>query len=195
MTLVIPPGFAQVSWLFSLEGDNEMMVTTCGMDVSAFDGDFTEAAEAFSAAFLGAFTAGERADSYTYRGVVARIGQDGGPPVIAEVTGNSVGTLDVGPPPQNVAVLVRKSTGIGGRRGRGRMFLPPFCVGEEGIGANGVLEGSTRTTIQTNVSAWFAGLAPVLLHDSSPLPVPDPTPITAFVVDLTVATQRRRLRR
>lgn len=195
MTLVIPPGFAQASWLFSLEGDNEMMATTCGVDVGGFAGDFQAAAEAYSDAFVTAFSAAERADAYTYRGVVLRVGQDGGPPVIAEFTANSPGTLAVGPPPQNVAVLVRKSTGLGGRRGRGRMFLPPFCVGEEGIAANGILDGTTRSTLQTNVDAWFDGLAAVLLHDSQPTPVPAPTPITGFTVDLTVATQRRRLRR
>jgi hypothetical protein len=75
------------------------------------------------------------------------------------------------------------------------MFLPPFCIGEDGIEANGVLGGSTRSTIQSGVDEWFSELEPLLLHDSAPTPVPAPTSITAFNVDLVVATQRRRLRR
>lgn len=195
MALVIPPGFAQVAWRFALAGDNEVMVTTCGMDVSGFLGDWQAAADAFRDAFITPFSAAERSTAYTFLGVVARIGQDGGPPVIAESPANIPGTLANDPPPQNVAVLVRKSTTLGGRRGRGRMYLPPFGIGEAGVAANGVYISPTRENLQANIDAWFDGLAPVLLHDSEPTPVPDPTPITAFTVDMTVATQRRRLRR
>lgn len=195
MTLVIPVGFSQASWLFSLEGDNEMMATTCGVANSAVGGDWAAMAEDLSDAFLAGFPAADIADSYTYRGVVLRVGQDGGPPVIAEFTANVPGTNTNPAPTQNVAVLVRKSTGLGGRRGRGRMFLPAFCLGEDGVAANGVLEGGTRASIQSSVDTWMGALTPFLLHDSAPTPVPEPTPVTSFTVDLTVATQRRRLRR
>jgi len=72
-----------------------------------------------------------------------RIAPDVSDPVIATAPVNSVGTL--GPTSVSFAAsLVNVRTGGGGRRGRGRMFLPP--PGEAQI-TNSVMDSGTQTAI------------------------------------------------
>lgn len=78
------------------------------------------------------------------------------------------------------------------------MFMPGLA--ETDVQNNGVLENIARTEWQDSMNALRAAFGggtppvwqPVLLHGPPPLA---PTPITQFVVDAVVATQRRRLRR
>jgi hypothetical protein len=107
--------------------------------------------------------------------------------------------------PPNVAVLIKKRTALGGRRGRGRMYFPWF-LGE----GDADERGSISAAVQANLSAACenfrlaiaaaSGAVPgtpmVLLHSTAPLgPAVAPTPVIALVVDPLVATQRRRLGR
>ena len=110
----------------------------------------------------------------------------------------------VGPPP-NVAVLVHKRTARGGRRGRGRMYIP-WALATTDITEAGIITGTTVSGWQTAVDAWAASLAAgagplVILHRSSlpgttkPTVAGPPNPVTSLTVDTLVATQRRRLGR
>lgn len=93
------------------------------------------------------------------------------------------------------AVLIRKSTALGGRRGRGRFFLPG--VPESVISAGGTYGGTYVTDTQGRATALLVALTAnnvpmVLLHgDSSTVP----TPVTALAVQPVLGTQRRRQRR
>ena len=107
-----------------------------------------------------------------------------------DIAGTSV-TLESMP---NCAYLVHKSTLLGGRHGRGRLYWPGPVLsevdndGEVGTDArNGVTEGweDIRVAMDT------AGFPLMLLHATSS---PSPTEISSFSCDNYLATQRRRLR-
>jgi hypothetical protein len=96
--------------------------------------------------------------------------------------------------PAQVAVLCKKNTNLGGRQGRGRMYIPG--LDETTVGENGSIAPGTVVLWQTEVDAFEAALGPatdgmVLLHGNSL----SPTEVTSLVIDGRVATQRRRLRR
>lgn len=151
-------------------------------------------------AMLGATNFQSRLDSnVTMRSCTVRLGQDGGEPLVGVDTGTQPGLLSSASPPANVAVLCHKRTAVGGRRNRGRLFLPWFVI-ETNVAEDGVIDGSTVSAIQTALNNWrttlvTASLPPVVLHSVGLTTPGAPTPITSFQVDALVATQRRRLGR
>lgn len=93
-----------------------------------------------------------------------------------------------------VSMLIRKSTALGGRKNRGRVYIP--AIPEEFIDVGGVLDTTVVSTFQGVWDAWAAdlavgGLEACVEHSDGSTP----TPITAFTVMGVVATQRRRQRR
>jgi len=102
-------------------------------------------------------------------------------------------------PPPNCAALVKKITGLGGRKQRGRAYLPGCSRPGNSLTTAGTFDASDAEAIGDAVFAFLADLAStpsgteadgVLLHsDSTP-----PTPITATICEPKLATQRRRLR-
>lgn len=112
----------------------------------------------------------------------------------------------------NSAYLITKATAIGGRRGKGRMFIPG--ASETVVDLAGALSGAFRDTLQDLVDDFRAQLIlndiPMfLLHgpatewvlvDGQPRrvpvagPVPDPNEVLGLTVAASVGTQRRRLR-
>lgn len=103
--------------------------------------------------------------------------------------------------PPNVALLVKKGTGLAGRANRGRMYVP--WVGIEGsVDEAGNILAAAVTNFQTSFTAFLNGLAArandsdmVLLHTYEiPAPAPTETVVTSLTVDPRIATQRRRLR-
>lgn len=190
MALEIPSGFGQLAYRFGLASDPEVMITTIGVDVGADpQGQVDDKADAFAAAVPAASLAG----GYSFLGCVLRVGTGTTETVIVEAPRNVVGTAAAVSLPNNCAYLVRKTTGRAGRRGRGRMYLPPYIVAEADIDSNGMLSGPTLTALQAIVDDAFAGSDFVLLHDSEPASIA-PDPILTLVVDRQIATQRRRMR-
>lgn len=113
------------------------------------------------------------------------------------VLGNSGG--DASAP--SIALLVNKLTATGGRRGRGRMFVPGLA--ESSVGNGGFLATGKQTSLQTAWDQFFAamttGTRPLyLLHRHDPVqgqtPVA-PTIMTSLQVASLCATQRQRMRR
>ncbi len=109
-----------------------------------------------------------------------------GSPKVGTVTGD-------GMTPQ-VAYLIKKLTALGGRRNRGRMYLPG--ANESKVDGQGNVSSSFVTSLQT-AADWFftdlgtADIGLVILHaDSS-----TPTDVTGLTAQAKVATQRRRLKR
>jgi hypothetical protein len=193
VSLVIPPGFAQALYIFGLLNDPQDMVCTVGVDMDALDSDPNVAAAEVSSWFTAGFPAAAINEAYTFKGTKLLIGQDGGPPVIGEAPTGYEGTAGQGSMTQNVAILVKKTTSLGGRSGRGRMYLPPFMVEEVEMTPQGTFGSGLLAAVQARVSDWFFAGTYVLLHDEES-PTVTPTPITGFIVDDRVATQRRRLR-
>jgi hypothetical protein len=111
------------------------------------------------------------------------------------------------------ALLVQKNTVLGGRRGRGRMYLPG--LDESVVLEGGVVESSYLTAMQAALDAFYDDLgssALTLALEHGPettwvlvggqprrVPVagavPDPTDITSLVLTSRIGTQRRRNRR
>lgn len=203
MPLVIPPGYLHAVYVFDLTGDNEAMVTTCGHEIDSSSGasgadSADDLFNSFGANILPGLT-----DQLYLDHVTTYVGQDGAPPLIYESSQARVqgGATSVGLP-QNNAYLVRKRTDLSGRRGRGRFYVPGVVEG--GVDHLGNLSGPLQTDRQTEWTAWYDDLTalvagrlypPVVLHRSEGIgEEPLPTPITQFIVDGRIATQRRRLR-
>jgi hypothetical protein len=91
---------------------------------------------------------------------------------------------------------VRKSTNLGGRKNRGRWYIPWYCA-ESDLNELGVMGSGTVAAIQSAMNVLRGGLNAsgvplVVLHQTS-LAVPGI--VGSLTTDSLVATQRRRLGR
>lgn len=204
--LVIPQGHAQVMFRFELAGDPEPMGFTMG--VASDDGDtaadVVAVVDAVEFAWKSTFanTGAQLLAAYTYRGVVATCnGSDAGifPHEVVRSTG---GTGSGTPPPQNCGVLVKKRTLFGGKRNRGRLYMPPINLDEGTVGPSGDLTSAYTTGQQTGWDTFHTSFTGglqriVILHrqETGDPPPPAPTTVTGFTVQTKIGTQRRRLRR
>lgn len=193
MAEIIPTGFAQVNLLYAGSSLPRGAQVTFGV-IATGTPDPVDLANDVKDAYVAA-------NMYTAlpnTRALVRINVTMGP----RPTG-AIGTIGVNIPGTDsdtantpaVAVLVKKSTGVGGRKNSGRLYLPG--VSENEIGPSGVLSSSTMSSIQGQVTDFLSELAirsigMTLLHSVAGA---TPTPITQLVVDSIVATQRRRQRR
>lgn len=95
--------------------------------------------------------------------------------------------------PVNTAYLLHKSTDLGGRKGRGRMYLPGVL--EADVSSFGNITAGIVTAINVDAAALLSGLTTelvpmVLLHSDATAP----TLVTGLQCDGIAATQRRRMR-
>jgi hypothetical protein len=194
---VIPPGFGQAVIHMSVVGSPREMLMTFGFEpVSTDPGAHAFEIHTALTAAGRPMTSASIATGYSYRGVsVTEMSLTG--PVIGNFEANVVGSAATPPPPSNCAVLVRKRTTEGGRRNRGRMFIPPFQVSEGGVDQAGVIQAATVTAIATSWNAFWnalttAALPQFLLHSEGPF---TPTAIVGYEYQALLATQRRRMRR
>lgn len=195
---VIPAGHADVSVQLRLAGLNRPSFITFGMSTPFTEPDLLAefvAAKVNNTSSLKAILS----SSASIADVTVRLSLDGGEPLVGSATVNSPGIGNTASPPPNVAVLVHKRTARGGRRGRGRIFLP-WCVHESNIDAAGILNTDGITFTQTAMNAMLTGLADegnamVLLHSTGATTPGDPNEVTSLVVQNLVASQRRRLGR
>lgn len=198
MSGVLPPGFVDFSLLIDRAGDDRPYVVTwaAAIDTPPFDQSDCDVC----AAEIGAAgqVRSQLGTSETLRELRVRVGSDGlGPTFISPI--NVAGTSSTQRLPQNVAAILQKNTGLGGRRNRGRMFWP--SINEGNVDQVGVLTAGQiidlntlatffRSSISEDATNNTAGM--VLLHS---LPPSDPTPVTSMQCSPRVGTQRRRLRR
>ena len=190
--MIIPVGYAQVTHIFSSGFLPYGAVTTYGIgDIGLFP-DLNALASDLYDAFQD-HVMGNLSSSVNHDTCRVKAGPNETGPV-GEFTGVEVGGAGGTFASPNLAYLVEKHTALGGRKGRGRMFLPG--VTEGGIGGSGDLDLTVLGDFTTNLANWLdalggVGVEPVVLHSDETAP----TPITAFVIDPKVATQRNRLRR
>lgn len=204
--LEIPAGFAQMSIPMLHTGMAREAVVTFGIEYETGAGTLSSICDfVFQQWFE---TLGATVDSEVLQGPArGRFGVAGDVPIAAEGvnTGNSV-SVDQRPPAQ-VAVLIRKLTNRGGRRGRGRMYVP-WAVNEASVNEVGGISTGTvsdfqdaadELLVQLGTASGEDGPCPMfLLHVQSTEQVTPPgTPslVNGLVVDSLVATQRRRLGR
>lgn len=207
VALVIPPGYGLATWHFKHTAAVRPWVVTCGVDLSDAAGNFTAAATQLSAAITQATTIIDSLDtSQVYTHFTLKVGADGGTGPLIEVTRGDVGADAKDTPPMNLAILVRKTTAFGGRRGRGRMYWAGLLA-EAGVDELGIITSSVVTSLQTRFTNVYNHMVngiggspisspPVILHDSTGAGTePAPYPVTSFAVQALCGTQRRRMRR
>ncbi len=198
MSGLLPPGYVDFSLLIDRSGDDRPYVVTfaASIDTPPFDqADLDAVAGAIAAAGQ---VRSQLSTSETLREIRARVGSDGTPPTFISPIGVA-GTSSTQRLPQNCAAIVAKTTGLGGRRNRGRFFWP--SVNEANVDPVGVLTAGTITDMNTLASFIFGTICsdptyntgqPVVLHSEPPS---TPTFVTSWQTQPRIGTQRRRLRR
>jgi len=203
--MIIPPGFAAFNVRIKHAAVSRPAYITGGVRIDT--PPVTNVA-----VVLGGIYAGSGSDfcelmdfDCTVGPVTAYVGQDGGSPLVFVDTRTRLGGVSITAPPGNCAVLIHKRSTRGGRRGRGRWFVP-WTVGEANVDEAGAITASTVTQLQGEYTSLLAahntvGLPLVLLHDESeptaahPSPPGLPNEVVQLVVDPLISTQRRRLGR
>lgn len=198
--VAIPAGFIESTFVFRCEGITRDMTWSCGWDCANF-GTLTAAQMAqeirgeFSEATTRPYAAANMIDSYTFVGVsVVKMLEDG--PSIGQDFTAITGTATTDALPPNCAFLMNKNTASGGRRNRGRAFIPILTPGEASTNAAGVVDNGVVSAVTilygaARVALVALGYDPVLFHQTPPY---TPTPITSFSFSSLLATQRRRMR-
>lgn len=197
----IPVGYAEVT--FRLHRIGAIRDSTWALGVNWAGAGVRTAQEiaddwdGFATAAGRPYAAGNMLDSWQYLGTSVTLMDDTGP-LIAKHDHVITGTLTspaVAMAP-NCAILLRKRTALGGRRNRGRAYIPPVFPSEGSVDAAGVIAGASLTAIQGFYDSMFTGSLlnydRVLFHNEAPF---TPTPINLLQFDGLIATQRRRLRR
>jgi hypothetical protein len=125
--------------------------------------------------------------------------------VAAGATTNGSNSSAMAPP--QVACLVKKSTGVAGRKNRGRTYFP-YMLQTTAINETGTISSGTLTAFQASLDTFMSTLGtdsqPMVIANkvfNTPLPPHYVTDInqgpgvTSYKVEPLVATQRRRLGR
>jgi hypothetical protein len=198
MGVIIPEGFGQAKIVTKLVGGVESQICTFG-----YNPDIAyEAPDAAALAIFNVLIGGGRpcqasmmGTEWVFIGVDVTYMTPSGP-IEGTKQVPTTGTSTMSTCPANSSLILKKITGRGGRKGRGRMFIPPYGVNETNVGANGVINAGVVTAQQTSWGAAFtafpiAGIQPVLLHSDGSAP----DNITAVTIETSIGTQRRRLRR
>lgn len=201
MGVEIPLGFGQWTFPFRLINDPEEMVITMGFQDDPARTP-VQLANVISDGFLAgnnlqAASGGNQWSCGPGRIVVNRtFGTFEGVGTTTRTFTNALTTL-----PQNCATLITKRTNRGGRRGRGRMYIPPFFPAESAVDPRGIITQTVVDSWNTELTTWLVAMTAnsvplFLLHSDTPegFPVP-PDAITQLVCSTLIATQRGRLRR
>jgi hypothetical protein len=193
--MLIPFDYGQVNWKLTGTGLPSGAEVTCGFWHHNFAGTVQDAAEALWQTWADNVMP-LLASSVAVTSALVKYGpNDDG--AAYEFVDSQAGTAGSETSPPNAAVLVTKQTIVGGRKGRGRMYVPG--IPEADVSPGGLIAGAT-------VTAWNAAFEDMrdeatglnlpfrLLHGEYD-PQPAPYSIEAFSVTDLLATQRRRLRR
>lgn len=195
MSARIPPGFAEMWAQFNVPGDPEPMFISCGFDVAAGETPTLAITNSIMAIWDTNFD-NVLSSSYTVGPGHIVWGNDGGDIRIDATNTPQQGDIATVASPQNAAILCRKLTAAGGRRGRGRFYVPG--IPRDKVNEIGTIDGTHLSNFNSALDDIFSTLiahavvdALVLFHESAPH---TPTAITDLVAVSPLATQRRRLR-
>lgn len=193
--MLIPVDYAQVNWRFAGAAAPTGAEVTLGLNIELFAGTPQEAAEICVNGWEATFLLSQ-VEEITLTEAVVKFGPNDVGPQGAWPSGNTGDISGLAEVP-SAAILVKKETGIGGRQGQGRMFVPGVpgsTFDSSGLMSPGDLSGLQVAAEALLTFIGLEGLVPVLLH-SEDSPIAAPFPITAVTVQARAATQRRRLRR
>lgn len=196
--MTTPPGFADISVEFKYAGFPRSSFITFGVDPTATDPIVVGTLVAESIATTGSIL--DLVDNtVTMAAIHVALGTDGAEDIHAVVPRTDSGRSAAINSPNNCALLLHKRTARGGRRGRGRLYLP-WSMQEGAVDENGIVLSTFVTSSQVKASLWLAdmitrGVPMVLLHSTGLTTEGPPNSVTSLVVDGIVGTQRRRLGR
>lgn len=192
--MFIPAGYGNIQFMFAGLTSSQKALTAIGVHLVAADPEevLDDAATVFGAEFSPVVS-----DYWTGETIRLVIGtSDPSAPIVVDHGAWAGGDNTASCLPANCAVLVKKNTLLGGRKGRGRMFIPSPT--EAGVDTAGNLTSSQLSDFTSRANDFLTGLAGIsgvdgvfLFHSSS---VDPPTEITSLSVDPVIATQRRRMR-
>jgi hypothetical protein len=207
MTVIIPSGYVQVALNYT--GTNFFSgraATVLGFEVQGAEiTELGEVAAAVAASWIEHI--GPQTDTQVTLDTVRVVTET----AAGELSVATAGGADLQDTPPQVATLVRYSTPVRGRRGRGRSYLPGLLASTH-VSTQGIISTPRLEVIQGIVDSFFEQLATdfsaqlgqvILQHTTptgpsapeNPSPPLDPPPAVASrSVDSRVATQRRRLR-
>lgn len=189
--MYLTSGYANVTFRSVAMAGYREQQTACGFSISGWDPAdindiYTEWRDLGRALGLPTNT--------VFTGVDVHVGTaDPEAPLVYNYTGSDTGTGSSATDPPSSCVLVTKQTALGGRKGRGRMFLPASPSAESFD--NGRLNSTYQALVYGEVSGSMANIAtmlggePFLLHSAV---TPSPTAITGWSVSARLAVQRRR---
>lgn len=189
---MIPAGFGEIAVAHTGGGIVGEAIWTIGFDNNAGD-TAAEIAETVATALDTLNYDAMISTAVTVTEVRVKLGPDDTGPS-ATHTLNLAGNIGGQAAPPNLAVLVHKNTPLGGRKGRGRLFVPGLAEAE--LDQDGLITSGTQSSFQSFFNSFGGGLALgslplMLLHTDAT----SPTAIETLSVDVKLATQRRRLRR
>jgi hypothetical protein len=198
MGVRVPEGYGEIAFRTAITGDAEEMLCTLGFDFQQLENVSQGGVEAIANAWQSTIVPRQTSEA-TFKGVFVALGPDG-LGLRFQVDRNVLGGVAAAPVPPNTAVLAQKKTAVGGRRNRGRMYIPGIPEGMvSGAGFIDLATHALWATAVTNLRAEVAALSfvgeCVIFHTTAPgLPGLTPTAISSMSVSTKVATQRRRLR-
>ncbi len=191
--MVIPEHYAQVNLIFQGEAVPRGAQLTFGIDNTVHDSTPSDVA-AIAAVAWGDTLSTVTLDTLTLAAVKVKEGpNDTGPE--GTFPQNDPGSQSAAAESPQVALIVTKQSLLGGKKNRGRWFLP--AVRESYVDDAGNVDGAGGAAIQAQLDAFLAALADadvpmVILHND---PLDAPTPVTALALTSKAGTQRRRLRK
>jgi hypothetical protein len=195
-TLVVPPGFGHLTLSLRNSLGSKVCQITDGFKVNS--GAFTQTHSDHLTLALQLALEPLYDSSWAIGPAVYIIGNDG-PDFRFETNTTQAGTraTQAQPPPQ-VTYLIKKTTGLAGRKFRGRAYWP-YGGPTSTIDEQGKIIGGEATIVNTAVTQWLAALSDAasntagqyLLHASGVTP----NLVISFQRESVVATQRRRLLR
>lgn len=190
--MIIPVDYAQINLLFTGNGAPTGAQCTFGI-LNSVGKTADEICDAVDTALGSSLFENTFSSELTLSGILAKRGpNETGTAALKAVT--RIGDLGSAAAVPNTATLAIKNTDLGGRKGRGRMFIPG--VVETDVNQAGTLTSTRITSLEGIFSDLIADLATnnvpmVLLHSDSTTP----SEVLTLVPSSKVATQRRRLRR
>lgn len=195
MTIQIPPGYAQFTVEHWLANFTRPACTVWGVDVSANQYTPDSMAQGFLEIYADAFKAGFDSN-VTLRDCRMVLGQDAVDPIIGNSSTTIAGTAVRESTAPALACLLDLRTNVGGRRNRGRKFLP-WALSDTSVSEMGSVEASAVTGWNSRSTSLISELATnqwslVILHGTGVTTPPAPTAVTSMTCNPVVSTQRRR---
>lgn len=196
MPLNIPPGFGNCRFVFQCSGIVDEMGFSLGI-VPPGGTTAVDAAQEMSNFFNGQIWDSGAAASVDYtwlRTEVTLMTTEGALIGVDAINGAGVAAPAVAA--ANLAIIIQKVTAVGGRKNKGRLFMPAGFIPETQVNSAGVLlplfAAARGTEWNTMLGEMITnGYSAQLYHTD---PADEPTQITGFVALSLCGTQRRRMR-